>query len=59
MFEKDGQKNESSEIQLAFRWLAYELVLLDRCVPFVFGFPAVAVLPLWTVDRRHKQNMSA
>jgi hypothetical protein len=38
--------------------LARTLDLLDNILPFLFGFPAIAVLSLWTFDRR-KQNSSA
>jgi len=40
------------------RQLAYQLDLLDGCIPFVVGFPAIAVLGLWTWDRRRKQKQS-
>jgi hypothetical protein len=38
--------------------LAHQLDLLDNCIPFVIGFPAIAVLSLWTFDQR-KQKTSA
>jgi hypothetical protein len=37
--------------------LAKQLDLLDGLLPFVFGFPAIAVLGLWTIDRRRKHKM--
>jgi hypothetical protein len=36
--------------------LAFQLDLMDNAVPFVIGFPAIAVLSLWTFDRRRKQK---
>jgi hypothetical protein len=41
------------------RQLAYQLDLLDSCIPFVIGFPAIAVLVLGTLDRRRKQTGSS
>jgi hypothetical protein len=38
------------------RQLADQLDLLDGCIPFVVGFPAIAVLSLWTFDRRRRQK---
>jgi hypothetical protein len=38
--------------------LAYQLDLLDNILPFLFGFPAIAVFALWTIDRRRSQKQS-
>jgi hypothetical protein len=35
--------------------LAFQLDLLDDA-PILIGFPAIAVLALWTIDRRRKQK---
>jgi hypothetical protein len=38
--------------------LAGQLDFMDNAVPFVIGFPAIAVFALWTLDRRRKQKSS-
>ena len=36
--------------------LARTLDLLDNILPFLFGFPAIAALALWTFDRRKQKS---
>jgi hypothetical protein len=50
---------ELSRLMDEGRPLAYQLDLLHSSVPSLVGFPAIAVLRLWTIDRRRKKKQSA
>jgi hypothetical protein len=38
---------------------ALQLDLLDNCMPFLIGFPAIAVLGVWAYDRWRKQKQQS
>jgi hypothetical protein len=49
---------EYTALEEKARMLLLQLDAVEHCVPFLVGFPAIAVLSLWTFDRRRKQNTS-
>jgi hypothetical protein len=55
----DPKINKYSLLDHKAHYLAFCLDCFDNCLPFVIGFPAIAVFALWTIDRRRKEKQSA
>ena len=47
---------ELSRLMDEGRPLAHQLDIIQGCVPFLVGFPAITLLGMWTFDRRRKQK---
>jgi hypothetical protein len=51
-----GIEREFLRLDMQARQLAFQLDFLNTSAPLVIGLPAIAVLSLWTFDRRRKQK---